>query len=229
MEAVWHLHKYDCLSKLSEAERAEIRAAAAVRRYARGEVVFAPDPVPESVYLLEQGLVRIYRLSKEGAEATLGFVGDGEVFGELSALDHLARESYAEAARPSVVWRIPRLQFKRLVSKIEALSHCVSVRTGTRLKKIETRLEDLIFRSVRERIARVLLELSEDFGRPDPKGSGFLLDVPLTQTQIGSLVGASRQSVNRALGELEAEGLIGRSGRRLAIRRPEELRRLVEG
>jgi CRP-like cAMP-binding protein len=199
-----------------------------VRHYTVRELIFSPDPSPESVYLLEEGLVRIYRVSESGAELTLGYVGEGEVFGELSSLDHVARESFAEAVRPSVVWKIPRLEFKRLTSKLESLSLCITLRLGERLKKVEMRIEDLVFRDVRGRMARVLLELAADFGRPLEGKRGIAIDVPLTQSALGMLIGATRQSINEGFRDLRELGLIGRSDRRVVLYKPEELRRIAE-
>lgn len=228
MRGVWHLQQCDCLGALTADQRGALRARAQVRSYRKRQTIFSPDPTPESVYLLEKGLVRICRIARSGDEVTLGFVGKGEIFGELAAVDHMERESYAEAVRPSTVWKIPRTEFKRLLATNAALSRCVTLRVGSRLKKIETRIEDLAFRDVRARLARILLELAEDFGRSAGAGGGTLIDLPLSQTDLGTLIGASRQSVNARLRALQAKGLIGRSGRRLVLLESERLRQLGE-
>ena len=84
MDEIWRRHGFDWLAELSErdAERLLPRPSSS-RQYARGETVFEPSVDPPNVYLLDTGLVRIYRLSAKGAEATLGYVRPGELFGEL--------------------------------------------------------------------------------------------------------------------------------------------------
>ena len=226
MNDVWHLRNIDWLAQLGDDELAALERGAVVRRYGRSEMVFSPTPSPQSVYLLESGLVRIFRLSEGGGETSFGYVAPGEVFGELPAFGDYPRESFAQAVRPSAVWRVPRENFLRAIGVHSALVIQVTKQIGNRLKRIESRVEDLVFRSVRSRVARMLLELARDFGRVE--GGHRLIDVPITQGELATLVGATRQTVNQTLREFASEGLIGRENRRMVLYKPEEIRRLVE-
>jgi CRP/FNR family cyclic AMP-dependent transcriptional regulator len=211
------------LGELSEREREQLRAAASRRDHAPGDVIFAPHPAPDSLYLLEDGLVRIFRISEEGSETTFGYVAPGEVFGELAGFGDYPRESFAQAVHPSRVWKLPREAFQATLGERPALVAEITRQIGERLKRIEARVENLVFRDVRSRVAHMLLELADDFGEPD--GEGILLQLTLTQAELASLVGSTRQTVNASLRELEAEGLIGRKGARLVVLRPDALRR----
>ena len=213
------------LSHVDEAEVAELERSAVVRRYARGEMVFAPTANPHSVYLLHSGLVRIYRLSESGGETSFGYVAPGEVFGEQPAFGDYPRESFAQAVRASQVWKVPRETFHRLLSARSAMAIQITRQIGVRLKRIETRVEDLVFRNVRTRVARMLGELAEDFGQVE--NGHRVIDIPITQSELATLVGATRQTVNQTLRELADEGLIGRDNRRIVLLRPELLHRLV--
>ena len=213
------------LAQMDEQEIAELEHGAVTRRCARGEMVFAPTPRPHSVYLLESGLVRIYRLSEGGGETSFGYVAPGEVFGELSAFGDYPRESFAQAVRGSVVWKIPHENFRKVLAARSALALQVTRQIGGRLKRIETRVEDLVFRNVRTRVARMLGELAEDFGQNE--NGHRVIDIPITQSELATLVGATRQTVNQTLRELSDEGLIGRDNRRIVLLRPELLHRLV--
>jgi len=222
---VWALHHIDWLEELSDAERDRLKSASTIREFAPGETIFSPTPTPHSVYLLERGRVRIYRLSENGGETTFGYVTRGEVFGELTALGDYARESFAQAAEPSRAWRIPREAFQEVIAARPQLVLEVGRQIGERLKRIESRVENLVFRDVRSRVAHMLLELAQDFGTPTNDGAGIVLDVQITQAELATLVGSTRQSVNATLGELEHEGLVVRSSRRLVLPAPEALRR----
>lgn len=222
---VWALHHIDWFAELSDAERDRLKSASTIREFAPGETVFSPTPTPHSVYLLERGRVRIYRLSENGGETTFGYVTPGEVFGELAALGDYARESFAQAAEPSRAWRIPREVFQQVIAARPRLVLEVSRQIGERLKRIESRVENLVFRDVRSRLAHMLLELAEDFGAPVADGPGLALDVQITQAELATLVGSTRQSVNATLGELEHEGLVARNSRRLVLPDPDALRR----
>jgi CRP-like cAMP-binding protein len=223
MSDIWDPGSTAWLSELTGAEREQLRAAASWRDHASGDLVFAPDPAPSSVYLLEDGLVRIFRLSEGGSETTFGYVVPGEVFGELAAFGDYPRESFAQAVKKSRVWKLPREAFQSTVGGRPGLVAGITRQIGSRLKRIEARVENLVFRDVRSRVAHMLLELAEDFG--DPDGDGILLQLALTQAELATLVGSTRQTVNASLRELEAEGLIGRKGARLLVLRPEALRR----
>jgi CRP-like cAMP-binding protein len=220
---VWHLSEVDWLSELSPEEHQSLREKSFRRRYEVGAIVFMPVPNPESIYLLEDGLVRIYRLSEGGLETTLGYVRPGEVFGELAVFGDYPRESFAQAAETSMVWKIPRRIFEPLVASRPGLAFEVSKQIGERLKRIESRVENLVFRDVRSRLILILLELAKVFGREREDG-GILVDVHITQAEIATLVGSTRQSVNAGLRELAEHGLVGREGQQIVISKPEELR-----
>jgi CRP-like cAMP-binding protein len=223
MSDFWHLHGLDWLSPLSEAETKRLSGQSTARDYGRGETIFSPKPQPHSVYLLERGLVRIFRLSPDGDEATLGYVRPGEIFGELGLLAGQPRESFAQAVRPARVWRVPGEEMLRVVNGHPRIALSITAQMGGRFKRIESRVENLVFRNLRSRIARILLELAEDFGRPEDGGT--LVDIPLSQGDVATLVGATRQSVNLCLGELRAAQLVSYRSRRFLLRDPDALRR----
>ena len=211
----WHLHGLDFLEELSEAETARLLRLSSHREHRGGENIFEPTGDPRSVYLLERGLVRIYRLSPDGEEATLGYVRPGEVFGELEAFFDRPRESFAQAMHPSVVWRVPRTELKHILEEHPRIALSVTAQIGNRMKRIESRVESLVFRNLRSRVARILVELAEDFGRKQE--TGIAIEVPLTQQDVARLVGATRQSVNLCMRELREAGLIRSRGRRITV------------
>jgi len=222
---VWHLQNLDWMSELSEEAVGKLRAASVHRDYRAGETIFAPEPEPHSVYLLERGMVRIYRLSREGNETTFGYVAPGEVFGELAAFGDYRRESFAEATRDSRVWKIQASSFRQLLGAQPELAVAITRQIGSRFKRIESRVEHLVFRDVRSRVAHILLELAEDVGERD--GDAIVLGLEFTQAELATLVGSTRQTVNAHLREFEAEGVVGRHGRKLAIVDKDALRAIA--
>jgi CRP/FNR family cyclic AMP-dependent transcriptional regulator len=185
-------------------------------------MVFTPSSHPQSVYLLERGLVRIFRVSPSGSQTTFGYVNAGEIFGELAAFLDRPRESFAQAVQCSIVWRIAREALGKVIAAHPAIVAEVTKQVGTRLKRIESRVENLIFRDVRSRVACILLELAETFGRAESRG--VTIDLPLSQEELATLVGATRQSVNATLRELRQEGFVARDRQRFVLTRPEALR-----
>jgi CRP-like cAMP-binding protein len=111
----------------------------------------------------------------------------------------------------------------RVINAHPRIALSITAQMGGRFKRIESRVENLVFRNLRSRIARILLELAEDFGRPEDGGT--LVDIPLSQGDVATLVGATRQSVNLCLGELRAAQLVSYRSRRFLLRDPDALRR----
>ena len=194
--------------------------------YDRGATVFAPTVEPHSVYVLEAGSVRIYRLSSSGEEATLGYVAPGEVFGELPGFGAFHRESFAAAQSPSATWKIPVGLFRALLSDHPPLMGEVARQVAERMKRVESRVESLILGDVRQRLAAALLELSDYFGKT--RAEGEAIRIPLSQMQLGTLIGATRQSVNSAMAEFQAEGWVRQEGATVTLLRPGELQKLLE-
>ncbi|HBZ68384.1 MAG TPA: hypothetical protein DEP35_00930 [Deltaproteobacteria bacterium] len=226
MDDYWHLRNVDWLDSLSPDESELLKRESTSRCYAPGEMIFAPTSHPSSVYLVEQGLVRIYRLSETGAEVTFGYVSPGEVFGELALFGVTSRESFAESVIRSTVRKFPRAVLMRLLEMRPAMVIAVTKQMGERMRRIESRVEALVFRDVRSRVARILLELAEDFGRP--QGEGIVIDLPLTQGELATLVGSVRQTVNDALRQFEQAGWIRQSGRQIEIVKRDELQQLTQ-
>jgi CRP-like cAMP-binding protein len=218
----WHLHNFDWLSELSAKETEQWRRRSMQREYRAGETIFTPAPHPQSVYLLERGLVRIYRVSSSGGETTFGYVRPGEIFGELAAFSPKPRESFAKAVRASFVWELRCEAIGDALAAHPKIVLAITKQVGLRFKRIESRVEHLVFRSVPSRVARMLLDLGEDFGRQEPHG--LVIDLAISQEELATLVGASRQTVNASLREFERAGLVRRVGRRFVLLDVETLR-----
>jgi CRP-like cAMP-binding protein len=212
---LWHLTDIDWLSELSGESAERLRQAAELASFAKGELVFGPESFPDKVFILESGLIRIYRASVTDDEVTFGYVRPGEIFGESALFDDQSRDSQAAAVEPSSVLILPRDAFIDAMRDTPRIGYSVAMQVEGRFKKIESRVEDLVFRSVRNRLARILLQLSEQFG--ERNGKGILLPVKLTQQDLATLIGASRPTVSLAMSELQDAKLIGRQGRRISI------------
>jgi CRP/FNR family cyclic AMP-dependent transcriptional regulator len=222
MSDFWRQHGFDWMAGLSERETERLLGRSTSRECARGETVFEPTQNPELVYLLERGLIRIFRLSAQGSEVTLGYVRDGEVFGELEVISDRARESFAQANCPSLVWRIPIPELRRLIETAPRIALRIAEQMEKRFRRVESRVEGLALRDLRSRVCYMLLELAEDFGRQE--GGEIVIDLPLSQLDLATLVGASRQSVNECLRELREARRITTRQRRFALLDPVGLR-----
>ncbi len=213
--STWYVRRKPWLESLKPVQTEEIRRAALVRTFAPNELIFGPMREPENVWMVEHGLVRLHRTVPDGREVTIALVRPGHIFGEVPVLSEAARVSYAEAMRRSTCWRIPREVFLRVVRSDPEAGFSISKEVAGKLARIETRLEDLVFRSVEARLARTFLQLAEDFGMP--AGDWVQLDLPLTQAELAMLVGTTRQTVSESLQELAKRGCVARDRGAIAL------------
>ena len=189
-------------------------------RLARGEMVSLHDGRRGSVHLLARGRVKILRFSDEGRVILLDLVEAGEVFGELAGIgappDGTMGSCYAEALEETFVYSIPCPTFERLLVARPGLALRIVGVLGERCHKLERRLEAHVFQKVPVRLGNQLLELAERYGVAEEGGT--LLPVPLSQQDLGNLIGASREIVSLTLSDFKRRGLVSSRGRRLVVR-----------
>ena len=223
---LWHLTDIDWLSDLSADHAAQLRQSANLQSFAAGEQVFRPDRSPDKVFVLESGLIRVFRESPDAEEVTFGFIKPGEIFGESVLFRNQARESQAVAVEPSAVLALNRDAFKAIMKKNPRICCSLVRQIEGRFRDIETRVEDLVFRNERNRLAHILLQLAEKFGS-DEHGK-IILPVQLTHKDLAALIGASRPTVSLAISELQESALIGRQGKHICIADVDRLKQALE-
>ena len=212
---LWHINNVDWLRELSATSVAALREGASISTFEPGQLVFEPEAEPQFVFILETGLVRMYRNCARGEEVTFGYIQPGEVFGELAAFSDKPRESYAVAVERSTVIKIEKQVFAEAIQSRSSIVFSVAAQIGDRFKEIESRVEDLVFRNARSRLAHIILQLAEDFG--EKTGDRLLIATRLTHAELATLVGVSRPTVSIALGEFEDDELITRSEGKIVV------------
>jgi CRP-like cAMP-binding protein len=195
------------------------------RTFARGMVLFHKGSPGQRLYLIQSGQVRIFVLSSDGHEITLNLHGPGECFGELAMLDGGPRSASAIAQERAVVYTLERRHFLALVEAHPALARHALELVTQRLRHLTGHVESLSFLDITGRVAACLLDLAEHHGQSVE--AEVVLQPHLTQAELASYAGATRESVNKALGILRDEGLIRQEGQTLTILDVDGLRRKV--
>lgn len=213
-EKIWHLKRCDLFSRLSEGELARLESRSLVRTFPRKSLIYMPSDQSDGVLLLTAGRVRIGTVTDEGKQAILAFVEPGELFGELAVFDDGNREDYAEATENSTVLLMPADEMCLLAEEHPTVSFGITKLIGLRRRRIERRLKSLLFRSNRERLIHLLLELAEQYGRPT--NGEIDLGIKLSHQDLAAVIGSTRETVTIVLGELQAEGTL-RVGRRKIV------------
>ena len=225
-EKVWYIKRCNLFEQLSAEELRELEMRALVRRFPRKSPIYLPADEANSVLLLASGRVKICSFTTEGKQAILAFIEPGEVFGELALFEADERDEYAEAVEASTVVLLPGAAVQELMEQRPEISLGVTRLMGLRRRRIERRLKYLLFRSNRERLAHLLIEFAEQYGRRGD--DGVLLDIKLSHQDLANIIGSTRETVTVVLGELQAEGFLSIGRRKIVIRDLQRLARSVE-
>ncbi len=188
------------------------------RTYKTGELVYGPSRTPRQVYVLEDGLVRLFRVTATGSEFTLGYVRPGEIFGETSVLSDRSREGFGQARVASRILHVPRAAFIAMLRVHNAVLYSITGRLAQRVIDLQSRVQDLVSLDARRRLARFLLRIGMEHGHRDD--AGLTIGLPLTHEEIGMMIGTSRQTVSLLLRELTDAGLVTRRGGQLVLPDP---------
>ncbi len=200
-----------------------VLARATVRRIGKGDTILTRGDPGTGMLVILGGRVRVSVVSEDGKEVTLGVLGSGEVLGEMSLLDGEECSADASAIEDCVLLFIDRVQFFRLLrASSDMCLRLLSVITR-RLRRSNAALEDMALLDLPARLGRLLLRLSQDYGAATAVGTR--IEVKLSQKDLSTLVGGSREKVNRQLREWEDEGVIGKDAGRIVVRKPDLLAR----
>ncbi len=196
-------------------------------RFKRRHVIFMPGDPGDRIYLIKSGLVKISKVTEEGKELTLSFLTQGDVFGELALTDCAPRSTMAEACEDSVLSVIERDHFLPVILSKPASALAFAQLVASRRRKLEDRLDSLLFKGAHARLAGLFIDLAQEFGVRDSRGT--IINLKLTHREMANFIGSTRETVSFALLDLKKESLIETSERRVIIVDSEGLEKLAEG
>lgn len=184
-------------------------AELAHRHYRRGETVFHAGDPGDALHIVASGSVKIELPSPQGDEpAMLARIDQGGYFGELALLDGEPRSATVVALEPTETLILDRVRFERLIADLPTLRSCLLASLSGELRRLTGQLEALLFLDLAGRLATRIVTLAET----DPTVHGARTDIrlpwPYTQAEVASMIGGSRESVNRLFGELSGRGLL---------------------
>lgn len=190
---------------VDDATLALVATSLRTRRFRRNEVVFHAGDPGDSLFIVESGSVKIVLASSEGEEAIIATLRRGDFFGELAVLDGAERSATAVAFEPTELYALSRGPFLELVDTQPGLRAALLTSLAAELRRLTHHVEELHFLDLPGRLAMRLVELARE---ADPSGRDVHLPWHYTQSDLASMIGGSRQSVNRLLSGLSDEGLL---------------------
>lgn len=193
------------LAGLSDQELEALAGSLERHAFDKGQVIFYQGEPGQTMHVIETGRVRIFILSETGQELSVNIYGPGEAFGELALLDGQPRSAGAVAMTKTTTLALRRDDFLHYLETYPGVARRIIEVLSARLRYTTAYAESLAFLHVRGRVAAKLLELA---GRHGERTAGRAVELQLTQAELASLVGATRESVNQALRTWREQGLI---------------------
>ena len=201
------LSKLPFFSRLGDDALREIAPHINERTFSPGQVVLLEGEPCQAVYFVAQGVVRTHRLSPEGREHVLAYLGPGQPFSLVPALDGRPNLASVDAVIDTVLYIIPCAHFRQVMRDHPKVALAVMERLAAEVRRLSDMVEDLALHTVRTRLARFLLARTDDTQSPKR----------WTQEEIAAHIGTVRDVVGRALRTFADDGLIRRERGRLVV------------
>jgi CRP-like cAMP-binding protein len=214
-----YLRQMDIFRDLAQADMADLDAATRMTTVPRGRSIYRQEDTAEGLFLLKKGRVRLSRITPGGKKLDLATLEPGTFFGEMPLLGERMRNASAEAIEDCTLCVMSQNDVERLLMAKPQVALRMLAVVGRRLAAAEARLEDLAYRSVRARLASALLRMAKE---PDGAIDG------VTHQELGDMVGAFRETVTKILDELQQDGAVDLSRKRIFIRRRDKLTALLD-
>ena len=221
------LRRTSLFAGLTDEELCHLAQLAHTVRLGRHEHLFLRGDAGNKLYIVIHGVIRIGSIAPDGREVTLNLIKEGQVFGEIAALDGSARTADATAVDEAHLLAVNRTHLLGFLTTNPEACLRMMAALCDRLRWISGLLDDANFLDLRSRLGKRLLVLGQLFGTPRADGS-IRISLILSQQDLASHIGATRESVNKLIKQWEAEGLIAYDGRRLVIKNPQQLDQLIE-
>jgi len=209
------VRKAPLFTALDDAAAASLLASMVSLKISKGSVLFAEGDGGDQLYVIAEGKVKLGTSSGDGRENLLSILGPGEMFGELSLFDPGPRTSTATAVTDTKLLSLGQAKLLPWLESHPQVSLQLLGRLAQRLRRTNEAVGDLVFSDVPGRVAKALIDLGERFGKQTDEG--LFVHHDLTQEELAQLVGASRETVNKALADFAGRNWLKLDGRAVLI------------
>jgi CRP/FNR family transcriptional regulator, cyclic AMP receptor protein len=222
-KAATMLAKTQLFANLDDEARRSLAEVSVDRSYKKGELICHQGDLGETLHIVVSGHVKVFVTSEDGDEMVLVTLGPSDVFGELALIDGGPRSASAEALEPTTTIALTRTVLLEVLRVNPESMDSLLRSLGSLVRRLTEQASDLVFLDLYGRVAKLLLGFAERDSPVDEEP--ISLDLHVTQTDLAAMVGGSRQSVNQILHAFERRGYLDLKGRKIVLRKPEELRR----
>jgi CRP/FNR family transcriptional regulator, cyclic AMP receptor protein len=188
-----------------------------IRTFEKKHYIYYPQEPSKNIFFLKEGRVKIGTYSNEGKEVIKSIIYPGQLFGELGLIGEEKRSDFAKSLNENVRVAIINIDdMRELMLSDMHLNLKAMTQIGNRLRKVERRLESLIFKSARSRIVDLLKDMAHERGLK--VGYEVLLRQFFSHREIAAMTGTSRQTVTKVLSDLKRSNLIHTDRKNILIR-----------
>ncbi len=220
--SIWYFEKVDLYEILCPRKMSTMDEEEDYNSYSKDEYIYFPDQPSQNIYMVSEGRVKIGTYLDGGKEIVKAILARGEMFGELALAGEDRRTDFAQAMdNKTKICPMPIEDLKALMKDNQSLNLKILKIIGFRLRKMERKIESLVFKDARTRIIEFLKEMALERGQK--VGFEMMIKNHLTHKDIASLTGTSRQTVTTVLNELRDDNIINFDRRRILIRDMEKL------
>ncbi len=219
---IWYFEKVDLYELLCPHKVPHMEETHTFHKYNKDEFIYFPDDPSTHVFMIAKGRVKIGGYTDDGKEMLRAILAQGEIFGELALTGEDKRKDFAQAMdNDTTICPMTIEQMQELMKENESLSLKIFKLMGLRFRKMERKLEALVFKDARTRIVEFLKDMAMERGQK--VGFEMMIKNHLTHKDIASLTGTSRQTVTTIMNELKDKNIINFDRRRILIRDMEKL------
>jgi len=215
------LERHFLLKHLDQGEFENLLEFAKLRRARAGEVLFQKGDPGDGLLAILKGRIKISTLSAEGREVVLNIMGPGELFGEIALIDGKARTADATVMEDAELVVIDARDFLPFIESRPQIASRLLIMLCDRVRWVNDLYEDAVFRHLPARLAKHLIRLGETFGAEGDEG--LTIGIKLSQQDLGNLMGATRESVNKQMRAWVTDGVISVDQGRITIRDRDQL------
>jgi len=209
MKSLWVFEDVNLFGMLCPHKFKKYKAEHNFDAYKKKDYIYFEEDSANKVYLIEKGKVKIGYYSEDGHEIVKAILTRGELFGEKAILGENKRDEFAQSIDNNTsICPIGVQTMHELMRDNQSFSFKVYKFIGFKFKKLERRLQILLFKDAKTRLVEFLDELCNDYGYDCPKTGDHVVKHPYTQKDIASLIGTSRPTLNILLNELKEEKVL---------------------
>jgi len=222
-----YLKKIPLFSELDTNQLSAIARVALEREYKKGHLIFMEGDPGEAIFFLKEGRIKITKQAEDGREHILHYINPGDVFAEVVLFDEEGYPATAEVTEDAEVGFIRNRDVDSIILNSPQLALALLKIMARRLRLAQQQINDLALMDASRRLAGTLLQLAEEHGEPHQDKS-TMINFQLTNQELASLIGTSRETVNRTLNTFKRQGIIDISRQQIIILNKHKLISLIQ-